>query len=113
MIICCIICIEKLNTAFIILIFHFSDYRLTFWLSNCVVLRAIITQAFEEQRLPISDGPLSNKNAVGKKSEKKSPKLTWKASASNRKDMRGAFSGSFDDWEDPFTFISALEKVKS
>ncbi|KAL8167203.1 hypothetical protein V2J09_008702 [Rumex salicifolius] len=87
--------------------------RLAFWLSNCIVLRAIITQAFEEQRLPVSGGSLINKNAVGKRSDKKSPKLTWKASSSNRKDMRTAFSGNFDDWEDPLTFTSALEKVES
>ncbi|KAK1271882.1 hypothetical protein QJS04_geneDACA014119 [Acorus gramineus] len=61
--------------------------RLTFWLSNSVVLRVIITEV-----------------------KRKSPTLKWNESTVKER----VFSSieDFDDWEDPKTFTAALEKIE-
>ncbi|KAM7268655.1 hypothetical protein ACFE04_010821 [Oxalis oulophora] len=82
--------------------------RLTFWLSNAVVLRAIISQAIEGPKLPISSKMPTN----GRVKEKNptSSSLKWKDSSPSKKEKININSG---DWEDPHTFISALEKVEA
>ncbi|KAK1377343.1 EEIG1/EHBP1 N-terminal domain containing protein [Heracleum sosnowskyi] len=62
--------------------------RLTFWLSNSIMLRAIVRKTVGELRL--SDEPCI-KSSVGK----------------------GKSTEEFDDWEDPVTFTKALEKVEA
>lgn len=74
--------------------------RLTFWLSNAVVLRAIITQAHAER-----DGG-------GKRRTKKSSPLKWKESSPSKKENRTLSCETFDDWEDIKTFTSALERIE-
>ncbi|KAM7506512.1 hypothetical protein LguiA_016965 [Lonicera macranthoides] len=86
--------------------------RLTFWLSNSVMLRAIIHQAFEEQQLRLSVGSFVERDGVGKANKEKSSLLKWKESPS-RKETRSILHGSFNDWEDPRKFTSALEKIES
>uniref|UniRef100_A0A5B6ZG44 C2 NT-type domain-containing protein n=1 Tax=Davidia involucrata TaxID=16924 RepID=A0A5B6ZG44_DAVIN len=86
--------------------------RLTFWLSNSIVLRAIISQAFAEQQLPLSAGTFVGRTGGAKGNNKKSSPLKWKESSPS-KETGGALYESFDDWEDPRTFISALEKVEA
>lgn len=81
--------------------------RLTFWLSNSVVLRTIISQAYAEQKLPISAAPCVEINDGGKGYPKKLSPLKWKEFSSS-KDY-----GSFGDWEDPQTLTSALEKTEA
>ncbi|GAB2278540.1 hypothetical protein Dimus_013217 [Dionaea muscipula] len=87
--------------------------RLTFWLSNCVVFRAIICQTFSEQQLPVSVGHSLDKHGSGQGIDKKAPQLVWKASSSGKKDIRNMTGDSYNDWEDPHTLASALEKVES
>ncbi|XP_074274333.1 uncharacterized protein LOC141598558 [Silene latifolia] len=71
--------------------------RLTFWLSNSIILRAMVKQIIEE--IPGSAELIRSETKAGrKKSEKKSP--------INDIDILG-------DWEDPQTFIMALEKVEA
>lgn len=77
--------------------------RLTFWLSNSVVLRAIVTQASE---LPL------NQTGDGKGNNEKSSPLKWKESPSG-KERRSAPCGSLNEWEDPRTFTLALEKIEA
>lgn len=68
--------------------------RLTFWLSNSIMLRAIVRKTVGELRL--SDGPCI-KSSVGK----------------NESNGKGKSTEEFDDWEDPVTFTTALEKVEA
>ncbi|XP_052196971.1 uncharacterized protein LOC127804203 isoform X2 [Diospyros lotus] len=86
--------------------------RLTFWLSNSVVLRAIISQAFTEQQLPLSARPSVESPGSGKRYDRKLSPLKWKE-PSPSKGNKGALYESFDDWKDPHTFISALEKIEA
>lgn len=83
--------------------------RLTFWLSNSIVLRAIISESLVEQQLPLS-GPVNGKNGIRNGNMKSSP-LKWQSLSSNN--IKSTLDQSSDDWEDPCTFTSALEKVES
>ncbi|GAB4847955.1 hypothetical protein Ancab_027017 [Ancistrocladus abbreviatus] len=87
--------------------------RLTFWLSNCVVFRAIISRDFAEQKLPVSGGPPMDKAGVGKGINEKSSRLIWKASSSSKKEIGNISSDCYYDWEDPHTLACALERVES
>ncbi|GAB4848008.1 hypothetical protein Ancab_002668 [Ancistrocladus abbreviatus] len=87
--------------------------RLTFWLSNCVVFRAIISHAFAEKKLRVSSGPSIDKTGVGKIVDKKSPRLMWNASSSSKKEIGNIVSDSYDDWEDPHTLACAVERVET
>lgn len=89
----------------------FFMIRLTFWLSNTVVLREIISQAFGGSRhsSPVTRLPESNGN--GKRREMKSTTLKWKGSPGSR--QINGFMPLVDDWQETGTFIAALEKVES
>uniref|UniRef100_A0A803PHD9 C2 NT-type domain-containing protein n=1 Tax=Cannabis sativa TaxID=3483 RepID=A0A803PHD9_CANSA len=73
--------------------------RLTFWLSNSIVLRAIISQIVV--KVQHSGGPCISSNGGGKSSVKGS---TLKQNDNKE---------SFDNWDDPQTFVIALEKFES
>ncbi|CAL9219283.1 unnamed protein product [Arabidopsis halleri] len=81
--------------------------RLTFWLSNTIVLRTIISDTSAEEELPVSAGPGPRKQKVERETEKRSS-LKWKDSPLSKKDIE-----SFGAWDDPVTFITALEKVEA
>ncbi|XP_044494010.1 uncharacterized protein LOC123217229 isoform X2 [Mangifera indica] len=70
--------------------------RLTFWFSNSVVLRAIVSKATE--KFQISDG-LGTKNDSGRITP-------------NKEEKDCSVEGS-DDWEDPQIFVVALEKFEA
>ncbi|CAN8286854.1 unnamed protein product, partial [Cochlearia groenlandica] len=65
--------------------------RLTFWLSNVIALREIISQAFGKSRV----------ESNGNDSEKKTS-LKWK----------NGFQQLLEDWQETETFTSALEKIE-
>lgn len=93
-----------------LLILSFVCYRLTFWLSNTIVLRVIISKSFENSRPPISVGHDNGK--VGDKIRKKraSP-LIWDSFPSQ---ITGhAIEDSVGDWENPLMFVAALEKIEA
>ncbi|KAI3725944.1 hypothetical protein L1987_65740 [Smallanthus sonchifolius] len=71
--------------------------RLTFWMSNCVVLRAIVYINFEQEHISLSS---SKRNGVKGNNDIKSS-LKWKKES------------SLKEWENPCNFTSALEKVES
>ncbi|XP_010496437.1 PREDICTED: uncharacterized protein LOC104773506 [Camelina sativa] len=81
--------------------------RLTFWLSNTIVLRTIISDTTAEEELPVSAGPGPRKQKVERETDKQSS-LKWKDSSLSKKDIE-----SFGTWDDPVTFIAALEKVEA
>ncbi|KAL3340979.1 hypothetical protein AABB24_025505 [Solanum stoloniferum] len=84
--------------------------RLTFWLSNSVVLRATITKFHGQQQLPLSADTMPEK-AVFKDKKKKFSPLKWESCSSN--DVRNDVCESLGNWEDPVTFIRALEKIEA
>ncbi|XP_009391818.2 uncharacterized protein LOC103977891 [Musa acuminata AAA Group] len=87
--------------------------RLTFWLSNTVVLREIICQTF---------GNLSNSNATlrtvesnggARKTDEKQSPLKRKINSGIKQGKIFGFMQLIDDWQDTNTFTSALEKIES
>ncbi|KAK9271713.1 hypothetical protein L1049_002076 [Liquidambar formosana] len=87
--------------------------RLTFWLSNSVVLRAIIIQVIGDQELLPSAGPSTENNGGGKVNNNRSSPLKWKESSPNMKENKNALYEMFGDWGNPNTFTSALEKIEA
>ncbi|KAM6592776.1 hypothetical protein CsatA_000479 [Cannabis sativa] len=85
--------------------------RLTFWLSNTVVLREIISQAFGGSRQSSPAMRLAESNGNGKRSELKSATMKWKASPGSK--QTNGFFQFVEDWQETGTFTAALEKVES
>ncbi len=80
-----------------------SPTRLSFWLSNCVVLRAIVSETSKQ----------SNSNAINNGSKtgpRRNSASMWESL--NRKKGK-LLSPEFDNWEDVDTFIAALKKIES
>ncbi|GMJ08853.1 hypothetical protein HRI_004554500 [Hibiscus trionum] len=86
--------------------------RLTFWLSNSVVLRAIISESIGDLVSQFSAGPME-RNGGGKEKKHASSPLKWKESSPGSKENKLISYGSFSDWESPVAFTSALEKVEA
>ncbi|CAK7342454.1 unnamed protein product [Dovyalis caffra] len=84
---------------------------LSFWLSNTIVLREIVSQAFGISRHSSPFARLADSNGGSKKSEGKSAALKWKV-GSGSKQVNG-FMQFADDWQETGTFTAALEKVES
>ena len=86
-------------------------FRLTFWLSNTIVLREILSQAFGSscQASPLMR--LAESNGAGKRNDGKPTALKWKG-GSNGKQGNG-FMKFVEDWQETGTFRSALERVES
>lgn len=78
--------------------------RLTFWLSNSIMLRAIVSQAAAE--MPSFDGS-------GIKSNSTEPGLTFRFLDNSRMEKEKNKSNELDDCEDILMFIIALEKIES
>ncbi|XP_021645939.2 uncharacterized protein LOC110639344 isoform X2 [Hevea brasiliensis] len=87
--------------------------RLTFWLSNSVVLRAIIHQAIDDEELSLFGKKNTEMNGGGKGNKMMSSSLKWKLSSPRRKGNNKVICGELGDWEDLHEFISALEKVEA
>ncbi|KAI4300742.1 hypothetical protein L6164_034082 [Bauhinia variegata] len=85
--------------------------RLTFWLSNIIVLREIILHAFGSSCQSSTVMKLAESNGTGKGNDGKSPSLKWKG-FSNSKQVNG-FMNHAEDWQETGTFTSALEKIES
>lgn len=85
--------------------------RLTFWLSNAVVLREIISQAFGSSRNSLPLTRFAESNGSSNRSETKSMALKWKG-GSGSKNVNGHLQ-FFEDWQETGTFTAALEKVES
>ncbi|CAN6174780.1 unnamed protein product [Urochloa humidicola] len=86
--------------------------RLTFWLSNTVVLREIVAQTFGTSRQP---GPVMKQfstNGNSKKLDRNFAPMRWKSN-SNGKHARPNIMQLPDDWWETSTLLSALEKIES
>ncbi|KAK6928499.1 NT-type C2 domain [Dillenia turbinata] len=87
--------------------------RLTFWLSNTVVLRVIVSHATGDRRLPLSTGSSLESPDSERGNNIKLSSLKWKESSSRKRENKRFPHESFDNWEDPQAFISALEKIEA
>ncbi|KAF8403854.1 hypothetical protein HHK36_011960 [Tetracentron sinense] len=87
--------------------------RLTFWLSNTVVLREIISQAFGNSCHSSQITRIAESNGGGKRSEGKSPLLKWKGNSGSKQVSKPSVMQFVDDWQETRTFTAALEKVES
>ncbi|KAF4367633.1 hypothetical protein G4B88_001385 [Cannabis sativa] len=87
--------------------------RLTYWLSNSVVLRAIVNQAAGSVEHPLSTGSSNNRNGTQKVKGKVTSPLKWKAFSPSKRDGMDLLSSSLSDWEEPRTFTCALEKIET
>ncbi|XP_011029662.1 PREDICTED: uncharacterized protein LOC105129350 isoform X2 [Populus euphratica] len=75
--------------------------RLTFWLSNSIVLRAIVTQAVE--KLQFASVPSIINNGSPKGRHESSPSEVQKTDGTE----------SSDDWAEPEPYIAALKKIEA
>ncbi|CAN8260785.1 unnamed protein product [Cochlearia groenlandica] len=82
--------------------------RLTFWLSNTIILREIISDSSAEEELPVSAGPGPRISKAQRKETEKQSSLNWKESSLSKEKIE-----SLGAWDDPQTFITALEKVEA
>ncbi|TVU51511.1 hypothetical protein EJB05_02943 [Eragrostis curvula] len=81
--------------------------RLSFWLSNCVVLRAMVTET--SMQSGTANG-INGSDYNSKTTYKKNSASMWESL--NRKKGK-ILSPEFDNWEDIDTFIAALKKIES
>lgn len=84
--------------------------RLSFWLSNIIVLREIISQAFGGSRSSSPFTRFVESNGVTKSADGRST-VKWKGPSNNK--PRNGFMHVVDDWQETGTFIGALEKIES
>ena len=91
--------------------FFIPECRLTFWLSNAVVLRAIVSQAIGVPKQKLSAGSSIESNGCGKGNNQRLSPLKWKESPPSSKENKNA--SCLGDWKDPYTLISALEKLEA
>lgn len=92
--------------------FKIIYYRLTYWLSNSILLRTILSHASCNEELPFSVGPSIKRNGSGRVKHDASSPLRWKTSSPEKRGLE-LLNESFGDWEDPRTFICALEKIEA
>ena len=84
--------------------FPYFKFRLTFWLSNTVVLRGIISQAF---------GVSSYPSYVNKNNNKFSPQNGNLNGLVGKQIRNLGILPFMDDWQETSTFTRALEKIES
>ncbi|WVZ26168.1 hypothetical protein V8G54_004712 [Vigna mungo] len=103
--------LQKNTVSGLILVAKSCGSRLTFWLSNTVVLREIILQAFGNscQASPLKR--LAKSNSSGKRNDGKYTALKRKSSSNG---IPGSgFMPLVEDWQETGTFTFALERVES
>lgn len=87
--------------------------RLTFWLSNLVVLRTIISLSVGGTPLPVSSGSHGETKGGRRGNSKVSSPLKWEQLSSKKNQNKYDFAEDVDEWGEPYTFTSALEKVEA
>ncbi|KAM3303725.1 hypothetical protein P3S67_014755 [Capsicum chacoense] len=83
--------------------------RLTFWLSNSVILRAIVSQAAggrREDDRPYAESNTGNTSLNGRSLKKRNE-------ISFNKDLNNCLTEELGNWEDTETFMIALEQVEA
>ncbi|XP_024318897.1 uncharacterized protein LOC100822798 isoform X2 [Brachypodium distachyon] len=86
--------------------------RLTFWLSNTVVLREIIAQTFGISNQSTTVMKAFTPKSSANKLYKNSPPMRWKTNSSV-KHARPTIMQFPEDWQETSTILGALEKIES
>ncbi|KAJ1290172.1 hypothetical protein BS78_02G223200 [Paspalum vaginatum] len=86
--------------------------RLTFWLSNTVVLREIIAQTFGTSQQPRPVMKVFSTNGNAKKPDRNVAPMRWKSN-SNGNYASPNIMQLPDDWRETSTLLAALEKIES
>jgi len=86
--------------------------RLTFWLSNTVVLREIIVQTFGISHQFTPSMTTMNMNGGAKKLDGKSMTMLWRNNFNGMQTKLAAMQMP-DDWQETSTLLAALEKIES
>ncbi|WVZ65374.1 hypothetical protein U9M48_014749 [Paspalum notatum var. saurae] len=86
--------------------------RLTFWLSNTVVLREIIAQTFGTSQQPRPVMKVFSTNGNATKPDRNVAPMRWKSN-SNGNYARPNIMQLPDDWRETSTLLAALEKIES
>ncbi|KAJ0965119.1 hypothetical protein J5N97_026257 [Dioscorea zingiberensis] len=87
--------------------------RLTFWLSNTVVLREIIAHTFGQLSNSNSSLRVIEPNDGAKKAEGNLSPVEWKTSKDSKQAKMPSFMQQVNDWQETSTFLFALEKIES
>jgi len=87
------------------------DYRLTFWLSNTVALRTIISRTVKDPSNPAGSGRRRKTEEEGHGKITASLRVNGLHPRKNENTALGY--GGFGNWDDPQVLISALEKVEA
>lgn len=87
--------------------------RLTFWLSNSVVLREIISQAFGTSCQSNSLSKIVESNGDARRNELNSSSNKLKNNTGGKKTIRPDLIQFIDDWQQTRTFTAALEKIEA
>ncbi|TKY63089.1 DIL domain containing protein [Spatholobus suberectus] len=86
--------------------------RLTFWLSNSVVLRTIISKTTEDMT-PSNHAGSSTRRKNGEGNGKVTQPLIWRGFSPRKSENTAVEYGGISNWDDPNVFTSALEKVEA
>ncbi|XP_061356295.1 uncharacterized protein LOC133300730 [Gastrolobium bilobum] len=86
--------------------------RLTFWLSNSIMLRTIISQTSKYLTLSNTAVP-STRRTTGEGNGKIVQPLIWKGFSPRKSENIAVEYGGFSNWDDPNVFTAALEKVEA
>ncbi|KAL2335202.1 hypothetical protein Fmac_016415 [Flemingia macrophylla] len=88
--------------------------RLTFWLSNTIVLRTIISRRVKDLVPPNLVGSGRRRKTEGEEGHDKiTTSLRLKGLYPRKNENTALGHGGFGNWDDPQVFISALEKVEA
>ncbi|XP_020232590.1 uncharacterized protein LOC109812935 [Cajanus cajan] len=88
--------------------------RLTFWLSNTIVLRTIISRTIKDLVPSNPDGSGRRRKIEGEEVHGKiTTSLKLKGLYPRKNENTALGYGGFGNWDDPQVFISALEKVEA
>ncbi|KAK9113484.1 hypothetical protein Syun_020281 [Stephania yunnanensis] len=87
--------------------------RLTFWLSNSVALRVIVSQDIENRQPTVFDPSDVQTNDGGKVNAKRSFQVKNDKSYPSKKENNFDFTDKLNELENPGNFITAVEKIEA
>ncbi|XP_054802367.1 uncharacterized protein LOC129306060 [Prosopis cineraria] len=87
--------------------------RLTFWLSNIIVLRTIVCQTSKEMVQSVFAESSVKRKSEGERNGKTTNSLRWKGSSPGENENTAPELRGFGNWDEPHVFTSALEKVEA
>uniref|UniRef100_A0ACD5Y2R4 Uncharacterized protein n=1 Tax=Avena sativa TaxID=4498 RepID=A0ACD5Y2R4_AVESA len=87
--------------------------RLTFWLSNTVVLREIISKTFGISHQLTPTMTTNSVNGSAQWFDGKSTPMLWKDNSNGKQTKHAVIQMIPDDWQETSTLLAALERIES